>query len=278
MIMDYRFEQFKADDNSLRELIGLFELSYAGKSDKLSLSFLQWQYLDNPAGEVVGFNAYAGEKLVAHYVAIPYYMDINGKPTLGLLSLNTATHPEHQGKRLFTRLAEMTYSFASENGYKFVIGVANQNSTHGFLKHLKFSLISPLIFKVGIGKVKYPVSSDFVFCGTWDTAFLEWRLKNPSFSYYKNGENVVSPISVGFKKIIFNDCKGVAPDGMPRLRLRPFTMYIGIGGKPSGIFINMPKFIPHSPFNLIFRDLTNGDLPQMDKDNVLFQLIDFDVA
>lgn len=92
----------------------------------------RWQYADNPVGKIVGFNAYMGNLLAAHYVTMPIYMNIEGEKTLGVLSLNTATHPEHRGKRLFTILAEKSYQYAAENGYKFVIGVANAQSTHGF--------------------------------------------------------------------------------------------------------------------------------------------------
>ena len=61
------------------------------------------------------------------------------------------------------------------------------------------------------------------------------------------------------------------------ISLKPL-LYVGLGAKPKGFFIKVPKFIKRSPFNLIFLDLTDGNLPKMIKDNVLFQLIDFDVA
>ena len=50
------------------------------------------------------------------------------------------------------------------------------------------------------------------------------------------------------------------------------------GDLKKGIYCGVPKFVEHSPFNLIFRDLTNGSLPEVAKDNILFELIDFDVA
>ena len=42
--------------------------------------------------------------------------------------------------------------------------------------------------------------------------------------------------------------------------------------------LNVPKFIRPSPFNLIFMDLTEGKLPKVTKENIFFQLFDFDVA
>lgn len=274
--MDYRIEQVKVDDASLQEILQLMLLAFEGHSEKFCLEYLKWQYADNPVGTIVGFNAYNGEDLAAHYVAMPIYMNINGQKTLGLLSLNTATHPNHQGKRLFTTLADRTYQYAAENGYKFVIGVANANSTHGFLKHLGFKLIGPLTFKVGMGMNLYQ-RTDYTFTRYWDKEIMDWRLKNPSMKYYKNGDVIVSPIKPGFKKLVCHDSDGLV--SLKKLHGRPFNLYIGFGADLcKGCYCGIPKFIEHSPFNLIFRDLTGGSLPEVTKDNILFELIDFDVA
>lgn len=274
--MDYIIEQVKTDESALLEILGLMRLSFAGHSEKFNLDYMHWQYAGNPVGKIVGFNAYMGDLLAAHYVTMPIYMMIEGKKTLGLLSLNTATHPEHQGKRLFTTLANKTFEYAAGNGYKFVIGVANAQSTHGFLKHLKFKLIGPLTFKVGMGRNLYQ-RKDYTFTRYWDKEIMEWRLKNPSMEYYKNGDMIVSPIKPGFKKLVFHDKEGLV--ALPMLHGRPFNLYIGYGADLSkGVYCGVPKFIEHSPFNLIFRDLTDGTLPEVTKDNILFELIDFDVA
>lgn len=273
---DYIIEQVKVDVAALNEILALMRLAFKGHAEKFNLEYMRWQYADNPIGKIVGFNAYMGDVLVAHYVAMPIYMVIERKKTLGLLSLNTATHPEHQGKRLFTTLANKTYEYATENGYKFVIGVANDQSTHGFIKHLGFKLIGPLTFKIGTGTTIYD-RNDYTFTRYWDKEIMEWRLKNPSMKYYKNGDVIVSPIKVGFKKLVHIDKEGLVQ--LPKLGLRPLNLYIGFGANlEKGHYFNLPKFIKHSPFNLIFRDLTNGELPEVTKENILFELIDYDVA
>ena len=58
-----------------------------------------------------------------------------------------------------------------------------------------------------------------------------------------------------------------------------FNIYIGLGvNTNNGFYFNLPKFIKRSPFNLIFRDLTNGELPKLNPDNIFFTLLDYDVA
>lgn len=273
---DYRIEQVKTDESSLNEILQLMRLAFEGHAEKFNLDYMCWQYADNPVGKIVGFNAYMGDVLAAHYVTMPIYMNIEDKKTLGVLSLNTATHPEHRGKRLFTILAEKTYEYAAEKGYKFVIGVANAQSTHGFLKHLKFKLIGPLTFKVGVGQNLFN-RTEYTYTRYWDKEIIDWRLKNPSMEYYKNGDMIVSPIKPGFKKLVYYDKDSLV--SLNKLQGRPFNLYIGFGADLSkGVYCGVPKFIEHSPFNLIFRDLTNGTLPEVTKDNILFELIDFDVA
>src|SRR2546430_14155743 len=84
--------------------------------------FIQWQYADNPAGKIVGYNAMVGDLIAAHYVAQPFYAKLNGETYKAILSLNTATHKEHRGKGLFTKLADQTYTTAANEGFAFVIG------------------------------------------------------------------------------------------------------------------------------------------------------------
>lgn len=274
--MDYRIEQVRTSADALQEIRQLMELVFIEHADKFSYEYIKWQYAENPVGPIVGFNAYKDDVLAAHYVTMPIYMIIDGKKTLGLLSLNTATHPEHRGKRLFTILAEQTYQYAAENGYKFVIGVANANSTHGFIKHLGFKLIGPLTFKVGVGTNIYP-KKEYTFTRYWDKEIMEWRLKNPAMEYFKNGNVIVSPIKPGFKKLVYHDSEGLV--SLNKLHGRPFNLYIGFGADlKNGVYCGVPKFIERSPFNLIFKDLTGGSLPEVTKNNILFELIDFDVA
>ena len=278
---EYNIEVGVYKDNLLDKVVNLFVDTFNWTS-KFSREYLEWQYLQNPMGEVVSFNAFANDgTLAAHYAAIPIYMILDGKKERGLLSLNTATHPNHQGHHLFTMLADKTYQYAKEKGYKYVIGVANANSTHGFLKYLGFYLVAPLDFKIGIGDIfKSPIIDNMnrVF---WDIETLKWRLSCPEYKYSIAGNTIH-----GYRtEPMFHTSVAKMPDGITRemLGLKKtfdiFNIYIGLGANTkNGFYFNLPKFIKRSPFNLIFKDLTDGKLPKITKDNIFFQLLDFDVA
>lgn len=267
-------------DEKIAQLRELFDAAYGKeKTVKLSAEFLKWQYLDNPNGKVVSFNAWSEDgEMAGHYATIPVKMVLDGKVVLGLLSLNTATHPKHQGKGLFTKLANATYEYAKENGYKFVIGVANANSTHGFLKKLGFYLVAPLEVKVGMGNPFKNV--DFTgknYCN-YDAETLKWRLACPAFEYTQKGNAILGSRN----EPCFKTCVAPVPAGANETGLKKegslFGLYVGLGIKTSGLYVNLPKFIKRSPFNLIFRDLTDGELPKITTENIVFTLMDYDVA
>lgn len=77
--MDYRIEQVKVDEASLQEILQLMCLAFEGHAEKFNLEYMRWQYADNPVGPIVGFNAYMGVELAAHYVTMPIYMNIKAK-------------------------------------------------------------------------------------------------------------------------------------------------------------------------------------------------------
>jgi len=278
---EYLIKEAEYDDDSIKEIATLMNEVFP-KAAKYNPSYLRWQYLMNPCGLPVAFNAYTEVGLLAaHYAAIPVKMLIDGNIENGLLSLNTATHPDHQGHRLFTTLASRTFDLAASKGYRFVIGVANANSTPGFLKHLGFYLVAPLDFKIGIGDAYgngEPKDYDRL---VYSQETLRWRLECPEFTYSVRGKTIYG----SRPEPMFRTAVAAIPEGKRRKDLNLnkatnlFTLYIGLGAKPAkGLYFTIPRFIKRSPFNLIFKDLTQGQLPTIRKDRIFFQLIDFDVA
>lgn len=114
---------------------------------RITNTYLEWLYFKNPNGQVIGMDAFVGNDLAAHYACIP--IKLNGTSAMSLLSINTATHPLYQGKGLFKKLAEETYSFGFDSGFSSVIGVANQHSTKGFTRHLGFENLGNLNLRFG---------------------------------------------------------------------------------------------------------------------------------
>lgn len=265
----YNYIRTQTDDNSLEKYATLLSDVFT-TTNKFSKSFLQWQYRDNPNGKVVGIDAFSGSELAGHYVCIPVKYNFYGKEILGLLSLNTAISPNHRGKGLFTKLAQKTYELAQIENYDFVIGVANQNSTHGFLKKLEFELIGPLDVFVGLGSIE--IEKPAKIMPIWNAESIDWRVNNPSNILSVGHHFIKSKSDLPFVNIQMFKQKGLSGKNDKV----GFTLWMGKSNKvkKKGIFINLPDRLKPSPLNLIFRSL-NTDLEYNPKD-ISFECIDFD--
>ena len=261
----------------------LFNICFPS-TKKFQLSYLDWLYQRNPDGLVVGFDAWDGERLAAHYACIPAQADIAGIKKKVLLSLNTATHPNYQGKGLFTKLAELTYDTGRDLGYDAVYGVANANSTHGFIRKLNFQLVQPLFARIGIRSLSIDfdkVIGSAQFRRLWTDESLTWRCSNPvnpviikvrdlgiELSTCAAGGALSLSTELNFKSGLRSDHR----------ILSPFRLYIGL--VPTGAcafsgYFDIPMWLRPSPLNFIYRPLS-GCVHRIAPGSVFFSFIDFD--
>jgi GNAT superfamily N-acetyltransferase len=267
--MEYRFVQ--NDESTLANYQALFKICFPN-AWHYTIPYLKWLYISNPAGVAVGFDAVSGERWAAHYVCIPVWARVQGETQKGLLSLNTATHPHFQGQGLFTKLASMTYEYAYDNGYRFVYGVANANSTSGFTRRLGFQLVRPLEARLGFGgffadACEYQtLQAEAVFVRAWDEAALRWRMGNPtnpvrvqvvSDSLHSFTARTNYPFIQVYSEMLVSDWMPASPTssmvrfGSPKLFLGLFP------GKQwtYHTYWAIPKCLKPSPLHLIYRDL-----------------------
>lgn len=284
-MQDHELRPVLTDDATIAKMTDLLRTTFPG-SDHFTAEVLRWQYNDNPDGRAVGFNAWQGEELAGHYVTIPMKAMVNGSMEKGLLSLNTATHPDHQGKGLFTKLAKATYVRAAEEEYGFVIGVANANSTHGFTKKLGFELVSPLRAMIGIGALPLGErTADVQFAHAWDSASTAWRLQHPAYRYSLKKTHghglILSERSQYGARYVLGVRDLPLPEGSISLENRAVHRKIWIGLDPAmrwggAAYVNIPMRFRPSPLNLIFKDLT-GQGRVLDPVRIRFDAMDFDI-
>ena len=282
--MDFR--PIQTDDASLGSYAALFRACFPGATH-LDENYLRWLYRSNPDGEVVGFDAIEGDRLAAHYACIPVSMEVMGRKVTGMLSLNTATHPDFQGQGLFTKLAARTYELGAERGFEGVYGIANANSTPGFVRKLGFSLISPLEARLGVGR---PASIDWQkaaertqFRRVWRGDSLRWRCANPANAsrITRIGKDAVD-IRAATDKPLISVWGAVPPiDHLPAPEAipgRPVTLFIGLlpeGAHRYGLSASIPQRFRPSPLNFIYRPLAEG-AGTPDQGAILCSFVDFD--
>lgn len=163
--------------HDIPELVKLFTTAFG--DTKLSKDYLNWQYFENPHGLAIGYNAYSGNQIVAHYCVIPQ-KSISG--TRYFLSTNTATHPNFSGKGLFTKLAKLTFQYIEDCEPTEIRGVANDNSIYVFKNKLGFKHVAHVNLHV-TSRIFLKSNRDLVTNMRYPMD-LGWRLRNPSREYF----------------------------------------------------------------------------------------------
>lgn len=121
-----------------------------GNGEVTSERYLDWLYLKNPAGPPVEENLNDAEGRIGHYAVIPKLIQKGTTSWRIGLSLNTAVAARARGRGLFTSLATAVLARSQVEGLKGIVGVANANSTPGFVGKLGFHLEQSLPVKVGV--------------------------------------------------------------------------------------------------------------------------------
>lgn len=279
--MEYEIRQTLFDTKGeLQQLVELQNYVYAFRHLRFSIEGFRKWYKENPLGDVLSYSAFDGDKMIAHYACIPTQMLIDGRVVKGVHSMAVVTHPDYRGNGLFRTLADMTYKLAATQAYEFVVGVSNANSHPGFMKYFPYTFIGQLDVKWGWGPVEIP---EKLFSKLWDEDSIKWRLSIRPYTIDKHtiygsyGKYPFIKTLMGNVPSL-NDSYAIQCKKPSLFRL--LNLYVGIGADLSrGHYFNMPSFVHHSPFNLRFMDITpDKHLPGVNRDNIVFQLIDFDVA
>ncbi len=114
--------------------------NYGAENDICDPKFIRHQYFKNPAGDALIEFAVDSENdmLAGQYVVMPAKIRVFGRDQKCVISMNTLTREKYRGQKIFTKLAELTFTRAVNEGYEFVYGVPNQNSYPGFIRRLSF--------------------------------------------------------------------------------------------------------------------------------------------
>lgn len=267
------------DKEMMEQLVCLQNEVYRERGLQFTKDVFQHWFVDNPDGQVISCNAFDGEKMIANQSLVPEKMLVSGRIVRCVRSMSVVTHPDYRGKGLLSSLTNMAIEEATRLGYDFVYGLANDNSFPVFIRNCGFSFISRLNVMMGFG-TEIREDGEKTYQRYWSEDALAWRFSQGK--YRKVGNCILGQFSTGVEtfmgtlptqsQVQISDNNNYNPF-FPQVKL-----YVGLGAKLPWSYVKVPKIIKHSPFNLIFRDLTGGNLPMMTKDNLFYQLMDFDVA
>ncbi len=281
------FRKINLDDKTLDIYVSLMTRCFPN-SHKFTMAYLRWLYQKCPDGEAIGFDAFEGKTIAAHYAALPVPLTVHGETVRAIWPLNSVTHPDFQRRGLYVKLAKMTFQLAAENGYSCVYAVANANSTPGCIRGQGYQLIQPLEAGIGVGKLQHiPIAhqKNIQFKRNWTPESLQWRLSNPDnpvfwekkddhVRCYAKSINGLIPITTEIR----TDITPASERKNHLLRFSPAKLFIGLvpkGRVPFKRYFPIPERFKPSPLNFIFRPL-DDKTKMIEKGKVLFSFLDFD--
>jgi GNAT superfamily N-acetyltransferase len=212
----------QAHEGDIPAIVELLKLSLGESLMPKSEAFWRWKHLDNPFGKSPVLLAFHGNLLVGVRAFMRWEWRMGDRIYKAVRAVDTATHPEHQGKGIFKKLTLKLVQQCQREGVDFIFNTPNKSSKPGYLKMgwkelgrlkvgirpvLRFSTeISPQVeetFKWNsaiMGEIQVNASAKAILTH-YTPGFFHWRYgANPNVRYYLAGDDAGQFVIFRLKK------------------------------------------------------------------------------
>jgi GNAT superfamily N-acetyltransferase len=124
----------EATDDDLPAILALLQSSLGWVPDEQYAAFYRWKHHDNPFGRSPAWVALDGERIVGLRVWLRWRFVAQGRRWDAVRAVDTATHPEYQGRGIFRRLTTSSLDALRAEGVGHVFNTPNEQSRPGYLK------------------------------------------------------------------------------------------------------------------------------------------------
>lgn len=124
----------KASDSDIPAIIELLKVSLGESLIPKSEALWNWKHVQNPFGKSPVLVAEENGAIIGVRAFLRWEFFQEGKIIKSCRAVDTATHPEHQGKGIFKRLTLELIEEIKKDGMVAVFNTPNSKSTPGYLK------------------------------------------------------------------------------------------------------------------------------------------------
>jgi GNAT superfamily N-acetyltransferase len=96
--------------------------------------FFAWKHRENPAGDSPAWVAVDGDRIAGFRIFLRWEFDLDGRVVRAVRAVDTATHPDYQGRGIFSRLTLHAIEALRAEGVSFIFNTPNDSSRPGYLK------------------------------------------------------------------------------------------------------------------------------------------------
>lgn len=123
-----------ATEADIPAIVNLLKLSLGEGLMPKSIDYWLWKHRLNPFGESPVLTCWEQGTLIGVRAFMRWDWISSGKTYKALRAVDTATHPDHQGKGIFKKLTLALVNHATKSGEDFIFNTPNLQSKPGYLK------------------------------------------------------------------------------------------------------------------------------------------------
>mgnify|MGYP002795148800 CR=1 FL=1 len=124
----------EATEQDIPEILEVLKASLGETSSKKTEAVWRYKHVDNPFGRSLVLIAVENEEIIGVRALMRWKWQLGKQEFSAFRAVDTATHPEHQGKGIFKKLTLRAIEIAKENGDDFIFNTPNTQSLPGYLK------------------------------------------------------------------------------------------------------------------------------------------------
>lgn len=123
-----------AEETDIPAIVELLKLSLGESLMPKSEAFWRWKHVDNPFGQSPVLLALENDQLIGVRAFMRWEWKQGNKIYKAVRAVDTATHPQHQGKGIFKKLTLQLVDQCRAGGVDFIFNTPNKSSKPGYLK------------------------------------------------------------------------------------------------------------------------------------------------
>ena len=124
----------EATQNDIPQILKVLKASLGETSSKKTEEVWRYKHIDNPFGKSLVLVAEEEGEIVGVRAFMRWKWQKGEKIYSAFRAVDTATHPNHQGKGIFKKLTLKALEIGKERGDHFVFNTPNTQSKPGYLK------------------------------------------------------------------------------------------------------------------------------------------------
>jgi len=124
----------RMDPGDDQQVLDLLRVALGWRREDPNQAFFDWKHRKNPFGESPCWVASVGPEIVGFRTFMRWGFDTPDRPVRAVRAVDTATHPNYQGRGIFSALTRQAVGELVAEGVDFVFNTPNDKSRPGYLK------------------------------------------------------------------------------------------------------------------------------------------------